>query len=122
MLDKTVHGAEADGVAATVSVRGAAAFGGSEVYGDDVDWDAIDAEAAENGGDWSGSEWQDERFTVAPDQTLDLLRAELGRVADRTAEVLRTADLEAEHALPEAPWFEAGAQWSVRRVALHLVA
>nr|WP_299520382.1 DUF664 domain-containing protein [uncultured Serinicoccus sp.] len=31
-------------------------------------------------------------------------------------------DLDATHPLPQAPWFEEGASWSVRRVALHMLA
>jgi hypothetical protein len=31
-------------------------------------------------------------------------------------------DLDTTHRLPEAPWFEPGARWSVRRVLLHVVA
>ena len=37
-------------------------------------------------------------------------------------ERVRTADLDADHALPEAPWFAPGARWSARRVVLHLIA
>ncbi|MFB9852613.1 DUF664 domain-containing protein [Micromonospora andamanensis] len=31
-------------------------------------------------------------------------------------------DLDADHPLPEAPWFEPGARWSARRVLLHILA
>ena len=31
-------------------------------------------------------------------------------------------DLDAAHPLPQAPWFEAGASWSARRVLLHIIA
>ena len=30
--------------------------------------------------------------------------------------------LDQEYALPEAPWFEPGASWSVRRCIVHIVA
>ncbi|MEP6625690.1 MAG: DUF664 domain-containing protein, partial [Acidimicrobiia bacterium] len=30
--------------------------------------------------------------------------------------------LDADHALPEAPWFEPGARWSARRTLLHIIA
>ena len=44
-------------------------------------------------------------------------------VARHTDELVATLpDLDAEHALPEAPWFEPGARWSVRRVFLHVIA
>ncbi|GAA5004177.1 hypothetical protein GCM10025734_42240 [Kitasatospora paranensis] len=44
-------------------------------------------------------------------------------MAARTdAFVAAAPDLDAAHPLPEAPWFEPGAAWSVRRVLLHVVA
>ena len=44
-------------------------------------------------------------------------------VARRTdAVVASVPDLDAEHPLPEAPWFEKGANWSARRVLLHIIA
>ena len=42
-------------------------------------------------------------------------------VAATTEQVLRSADLASAHPLPKAPWFEPGASWSVRRVALHML-
>lgn len=102
--------------------RGFLVFASSEVYGAEVDWEAVDAEAQDNDGDWSGSEWQDDRFAVTEDETLQALRGRIEQVAARTEEILRAADLEAEHALPEAPWFDPGVSWSVRRVALHVLA
>lgn len=102
------------------AVDGASAF--EQVYTDDVDWSAVDAEAATNGGDWSGSEWEDTRFVLAEHETCAYLRARIEQVAARTEEVLRSADLDTTHALPVAPWFEPGASWSVRRVAIHMLA
>lgn len=104
------------------AVQGADAFGATGPYDPDIDWDDVTAQAQTNDGDWTGSEWEDDRFTVTDDQTLDVLRARLAEVAATTTRVLREADLDAEHALPEAPWFEPGASWSVRRVALHTLA
>ncbi|WP_018155638.1 DinB family protein [Demetria terragena] len=104
------------------AVRGAPAFGGSGVYESDVDWEAVDTEAEATGGDWSDSEWDDARFVLSDDETLEALRARVGEVSAKTTDVLRTADLDSEHLLPEAPWFEAGVSWSVRRVALHMLA
>ncbi|MFD9126135.1 DinB family protein [Kitasatospora sp. NPDC059571] len=67
--------------------------------------------------DWEG------QFTMAEGETLAGLLAAYEEVAARTDELVATApDLDAEHALPEAPWFEPGAAWSVRRVLLHIVA
>ena len=84
--------------------------------------EAVDAEAATNDGDWSGSEWEDDRFTLTDEDTLEALRARLRAVGARTQAQLETADLDLAHELPAAPWFEQGARWSVRRVALHLLA
>lgn len=103
------------------AVRGAEAFGGSEVY-DGVDWEAVDAEAATNDGDWSGSEWEDTRFVLSDDETLVVLRERVRQVAAKTEQILREADLDVEHPLPEAPWFEPGVSWSVRRIAVHMLA
>lgn len=104
------------------AVAGAEAFGGSGVYESDVDWDAVAAEGAENDGDWDGSEWEDTRFVLADHETLDVLRARIHEVAAATEAVLAEADLDLAHPLPEAPWFEQGVSWSVRRVALHMLA
>lgn len=105
------------------AVEGASAFGTDhEVYGENVDWDAIDAQAATDGGDRSGSEWEDDRFVLSEHETLEFLRARIEQVAARTEEVLRSADLDTTHPLPVAPWFEPGVSWSVRRVAIHMLA
>jgi hypothetical protein len=82
---------------------------------------------AESGEEWSveaweQGEWKDERFTLTDEHTLEHLRGRIGQVAARTEGILRTADLDLEHALPAAPWYEPGAVWSVRRVALHVLA
>lgn len=104
------------------AVEGAEAFGGSGVYESDVDWEAVEAEARTNDGDWSGSEWEDTRFVLTEEDTLERLLARVEEVAGRTRTILRDADLDAAHLLPEAPWFEQGVSWSVRRVALHVLA
>lgn len=104
------------------AVRGAEAFADTGVYESDVDWTAVDAQAEENGGDWSKSEWQDDRFTVSDQDTLDALRDRVLQVAGATEAILREANLDGAHPLPDAPWFEPGVSWSVRRVALHLLA
>ena len=66
--------------------------------------------------DWEG------QFRMAEDETLAGLLDRYDRVARRTEELVATLDLDASHPLPEAPWFEPGARWSVRRVLLHLIA
>lgn len=105
------------------AVRGAEAFATSGVYDADVDWEAVDAaNSASTGGDWSGSEWEDTRFQLSNEETLDVLRARIHSVAAATEQILREADLDQTHPLPDAPWFEPGVSWSVRRVALHMLA
>ncbi|MCI4065180.1 DinB family protein [Micromonospora sp. R77] len=66
--------------------------------------------------DWVG------QFRMADGETLAGLLDEFDRVAAETDELVGTLDLDVAHPLPEAPWFEPGASWSVRRVLLHLIA
>lgn len=62
-------------------------------------------------------------FRMAPGETLADLLAKYQKVADRTDILVRDLpDLDATQPLPEAPWFEAGATWSARRVLIHLIA
>jgi uncharacterized damage-inducible protein DinB len=63
------------------------------------------------------------RFQMAPGETLARLLKEYEEVAQRTDGLLAALpDLDASQPLPEAPWFEAGARWSARRVLLHIIA
>ena len=56
-------------------------------------------------------------------ETLAGVLADYEAVAARTDELVASMpDLDADHALPEAPWFEPGARWSARRVFLHVIA
>jgi hypothetical protein len=72
--------------------------------------------------EWSGSD-PTARFRLDPGDNLADALQHLDDVAARTEQVIRTiADLDADSALPEAPWFEPGARWSARRVLLHLIA
>ncbi len=67
--------------------------------------------------DWAG------QFRMADGETLAGLLDAYEQVARETDELVSTLpDLDASHPLPEAPWFEPGARWSVRRVLLHLIA
>ncbi len=109
------HVADTEELWARFAVEGAAAFDGGA--GADVDWNAIAADDS-----WGDVAWEDTRFVLADHETLPFLRGRVEEVAARTAEVLRTADLDAAHPLPVAPWFEPGASWSVRRVAIHVLA
>ncbi|MGH3156395.1 MAG: DinB family protein [Streptosporangiaceae bacterium] len=62
-------------------------------------------------------------FQLLPGETLDGVLAAYEKVASRTGELVASLpDLNASHPLPEAPWFEAGARWSARRVLLHIIA
>lgn len=62
------------------------------------------------------------QFRMVDGETLSGLLAEFDRVAESTDALIATLDLDAAHPLPQAPWFEAGASWTVRRVLLHLIA
>ncbi|WP_030489298.1 DinB family protein [Micromonospora chokoriensis] len=66
--------------------------------------------------DWVG------QFRMAPDETLAGLVERFQEVAAQTDELIATLDLDSAHPLPQAPWFEPGASWTVRRVLLHLIA
>jgi hypothetical protein len=62
-------------------------------------------------------------FVIAEGETLAGLLEWYEQVASQTDELVRTLpDLDAAHPLPDAPWFEAGATWSARRVLLHIIA
>jgi hypothetical protein len=62
-------------------------------------------------------------FRMLPGETLAELIKEYEAVAARTDDLVRSLpDLDVDQPLPEAPWFEAGARWSARRVFLHIIA
>jgi uncharacterized damage-inducible protein DinB len=61
-------------------------------------------------------------FRMTADETLAGLLKRYDDVARHTDETLTSLDLDVSHPLPEAPWFEPGASWSVRRVLLHIIA
>jgi hypothetical protein len=66
--------------------------------------------------DWAG------QFRMVEGDTLAGLLARYDDVAERTNGLVRELSMDTAHALPEAPWFEPGATWSVRRVLLHIIA
>lgn len=72
--------------------------------------------------DWTSSDFVDTRFVLSDEETLDRLRERIAEVATRTEEVLRDVDLNRSWLLPEAPWYEGRESWTVRRVALHILA
>lgn len=62
-------------------------------------------------------------FRVEQGETLASIVAGYEEVSRRTDEVVTALpSLDASHALPEAPWFPPGVEWSARRVLLHIVA
>ena len=62
-------------------------------------------------------------FRMVEGETLAGLLDAYEKVAQRTDELVASLpDLDAAQPLPEAPWFEAGARWSARRVLLHVIA
>ncbi|AUG76967.1 hypothetical protein CFP65_2112 [Kitasatospora sp. MMS16-BH015] len=64
-----------------------------------------------------------EEFRLLPGETLAGVLAEYEEIARRTDELVTTLpSLDATQPLPVAPWFEAGAAWSARRVLMHIVA
>jgi uncharacterized damage-inducible protein DinB len=61
-------------------------------------------------------------WTMTDDETLNGLLTAYEEVAAATDELAGTLDLDQAYPLPEAPWFTPGANWSVRRVLLHVIA
>jgi hypothetical protein len=62
-------------------------------------------------------------FRMQPGETLASVVEHYDDVAARTDELVRMLPtLDADHPLPEAPWFEQGARWSARRAFLHILA
>jgi Protein of unknown function (DUF664) len=82
---------------------------------------------AEGGAEAMHRNWGPDATTrhwhLAPGETLAGVLADYEAIARHTDEVVATLpDLDVEHALPEAPWFEPGARWSARRVFLQVIA
>ncbi|MFF4827278.1 DinB family protein [Streptomyces sp. NPDC001312] len=64
-----------------------------------------------------------DEFRLLPGETLTGVLADYAEVARRTDDLVVTLpDLGATRPLPKAPWFESGAQWSARRVLMHIIA
>ncbi|MFF0739368.1 DinB family protein [Streptomyces sp. NPDC004111] len=73
------------------------------------------------GGQSDRGAW-DDGFRMLPGETLAGVLADYEKAAADTDELVATlADLGAAQPLPTAPWFEPGAQWSARRVLMHIV-
>ena len=75
-------------------------------------------------GDVEGSVENYQRgFEMLPGETLAGLLEQYAQVAAETDRLVASLpDLDISHRLPPAPWFEPGAQWSARRVLLHIIA
>jgi len=70
-----------------------------------------------------GPDVQTRHWHLTPGETLAGVLADYEAVAQHTDDLVAALpDLDADHALPEAPWFEPGARWSARRVFLHIIA
>ncbi|WP_156251248.1 DinB family protein [Pseudactinotalea terrae] len=88
---------------------------------DPVDWGAID---------WSDPSpdvlafvaAREAEFAMGPGETVAGVLAMYEQVAAETEQTLRSLDLNTSHPLPAAPWFEPGAEWTVRRTMIHIVA
>ncbi|MEV6008244.1 DinB family protein [Streptomyces sp. NPDC051976] len=64
-----------------------------------------------------------DEFKMLPGDTLAGVLDAYAEQARKTDELLAALpDLSATQPLPQAPWFEAGARWSARRVMLHIIA
>ena len=81
--------------------------------------------------DWADVDWSNpppevaayaDGFRMLEGETLAGLLEEYDAVAAATDALLETTDLDASQPLPAAPWFEAGASWSARRVFVHVIA
>jgi uncharacterized damage-inducible protein DinB len=82
----------------------------------------IEGGAEAMSGDWNPEAWA-RQWRLEPGETLAGLLADYDAVARHTDELVAALpDLDADHALPEAPWFEPGARWSARRALLHIIA
>jgi Protein of unknown function (DUF664) len=85
------------------------------------------ARFAEGGAEAMNRNWgpdvQGRHWHLAPGETLAGVLGDYEEVARHTDELIGALpDLDTDHALPEAPWFEPGARWSARRVFLHIIA
>ncbi|MDA3645861.1 DinB family protein [Saccharopolyspora indica] len=60
-------------------------------------------------------------FKMLPGDTLASVVERYEKVAARSEEIIADIDLSTSHPLPEAPWHEPGAAWSVRQVLLHVI-
>ena len=111
---------EQAGVRSTVSVL---CVGGLVKHVADVEeaWAAFMVGGASSMDEVGARQDYEAAFRMDPGDTVESVLARYEDVATRTDELVRTLDLDASYPLPEAPWFEAGKSWSVRRAALHII-
>ncbi len=69
----------------------------------------------------AAGDWEAEH-RMGEDETLAELLDAYAAATEHLSALVASADLDAGHPLPVAPWFEVGATWSNRRVLLHLIA
>ncbi|WP_103535719.1 DinB family protein [Streptomyces sp. SM11] len=87
---------------------------------DGVTWDDLAAGTARELPKWAVD--RDEEFRMLPGETTAGILHAYEQVAARTEKIiLSVPDLSAAHPLPEAPWYEPGEEWSVRRVLAHVI-
>jgi hypothetical protein len=100
------------------------------VSGTEAAWAAFIVDGPSGFGSWDIQAWGEAEFAerakdfaLAPGETLASVLSAYDEVARTTDDLVARLDrLDASHPLPEAPWFEPGARWSARRVALHIIA
>jgi uncharacterized damage-inducible protein DinB len=64
-----------------------------------------------------------QQFQLLPGETLAGVLDAYAEVARQTDELVAAElDLDVAHALPNAPWYESGEEWSNRRVLMHIIA
>jgi hypothetical protein len=83
----------------------------------------VDGPSAHGSFDEASIAAHSEGFRLRAGDTAASLLAVYDSVAKATDKVVAgLPNLDLAHPLPEAPWFEAGARWSARRVVLHIIA
>lgn len=91
------------------------------VAGTEATWAAFARSGTDAFADMGPEQWAEE-WQVPEDATAESLLAAYAEVAATTDALVRELDLDAEHALPDAPWFPPDGRRSVRRVWIHIVA
>jgi len=85
-------------------------------------WTGFITGGAEGMSQAAAESWENQ-FQLLPGETLAGALQRYSEVEEATTRIVtELADLDEDHALPEAPWFEKGARWSNRRVLLHIIA